>query len=364
MRVLFASWVDAGGAPRSTLELARRLGDRGHEVGVLLGAGAAASPTYRTAVKVTVKVRQRTGATWPRAALRAVGASGPAGALEAGVTVWRRGCAENALRPLVRAFEPEVVVANSFPREQLRWVVEDARGEGVPLGLYMREEHSITHLTMSRLPLDFVVANSAHLSSAAIAAGYSCTYVPSVVDLSAAAVESGRRELVLVNPVEENRPEILRVLATGRPDIPCVLQESWPLPPGWRGELEGWARDVPHLELREPVATPAEVYRDARLVVAPYGTGRPRVVLEAQHNGIPVIAADQPALREAVGAGGAFVSMDDPVDAWVRTITHVWDDAQHYSHLSDSARAHARRPEVDPDMIVDRFEQVLAGVAR
>lgn len=363
MKILLASWVDAGGAPRSTVELARRLAGRGHEVGVLLGAGSATGPTYQTLVKAAIKIRQGTGVTWPRMILRAFGARGPAGALEGGVSVWRRGLAENALRALLHDFGPEVVVANSFPREQMRWVLEDVRAEGIPLGLYMREEHSITHLTMSRLPFDFVVANSEHLASAAIAAGYPCSCVPSVVDLSDAVVETGRRELVLVNPVEENRPEILREFAAQRPDIPCVLQESWLLPAGWRDELERWVGEIPNLLLRKPVPTPAEVYREARLLVAPYGTGRPRVVLEAQYNGIPVVAADQPALREVVGAGGAFVPLGGRIDEWIRSITRVWDDSYYYDQLSELARRHAHRPEIDPDLIVEQFEQVLAGVA-
>ena len=163
MRILLVSGVDVGGAPRSTLELARGLAARGHDLGVVLGSGAATGRVYLMCTSGAIKLREATGATWPRMLLRGFGGAGPAGVREEGVTVWRRPRPENDLRRLLREFRPDVVLANSFAREQMRWMLTDARTMGIPFGLYMREEHSVTHLTMSRLPLDFVVANSAYL---------------------------------------------------------------------------------------------------------------------------------------------------------------------------------------------------------
>ncbi|MCA0293502.1 MAG: glycosyltransferase [Actinobacteria bacterium] len=243
-------------------------------------------------------------------------------------------------------------------------MLDDVRQHAIPFGLYMREEHSITHLTVSRLRVDFVVANSQFLATQARSAGYICSFVPSIVDLGASQVQSRRRTVVLVNPIQENRPEILRELARLRSDIPCVLQESWALSDSWRAELRTWADNLPNLTLQRPVPRPAEVYRNARLIVAPYPSGRPRVVLESQFNGIPVIGADQYALREALGAGGILVGPDSPLDEWIRTIIGVWDDARYYGELSESAYRHARRSEVDPETIVTHFEQVVAGVTQ
>jgi len=362
MRILFVSGVDVGGAPRSTLELARVLAARGHDIGVVLGMGGSTGRSYTTLTKVVIKVREATGVVWPRALLRPFGPAGSRCADDGGVATWRTARPENALRGVLKEFKPEVVVASSFPREQMRWMLRDAQKVGIPFGVYMREEHSVTHLTVSRLDLDLVLANSSHLTARAEAAGYLCSIIPSIVDLSAAEAVSNRREVLLVNPVEENRPGIMRDLAMRRPDIPCVLQESWQLSSTWRAELESWTRDIPNLDLRPSTERPADLYRDARILVAPYPTGRPRVVLEAQHNAIPVVALGQPALIEAVGPGGALVAADSSVDAWVKAVESLWDDQRRYGELCDLAHEHARRHEIATDRIAEQFEQTLAVV--
>lgn len=362
MRILFVSGVDVGGAPKSTLELAKGLGTRGHEVGVVLGSSTSPEWLYTVLLKAAIKLRQTTGWTWPRELLRPFGADRAPGKDEESVTVWHRRHPANALRHLLRTFQPDVVVANSLPRELLLWMNSDARQAHVPLGLYMREEHSVTHLTVSGLRLELVLANSEHLVTSAHNAGHPCVFVPSIVDLSAAEVTSSRRVVTLVNPVLENRPEILRDLASRRPDITCVLQESWPLDQSLRTELESWTTGLPNLSLRPRQVGPADVYRDARMIVAPYPGGRPRVVLEAQHNGIPVIALAQPALIEAVSDGGVLVPLGASTSDWVETIEAVWDDVERYGALCEQALRHAGRDEVDPEGIITRFEQALKAV--
>ena len=363
MRILFVSGVDVGGAPRSTLELAGLLMGRGHEIGVVIGTAGSTDRLYTIATKGVIKIREAMKVTWPRMLLRVFGSSGRAVSDEGGIAIWRTTRPENALRRILKDFSPDVIVANSFAREQLRWMLRDAQQVGIPFALYMREEHSVTHLTVSRLALDLVLANSTHLTARAEVAGYPCTTIPSIVELSVAEMVS-RREVLLVNPIEENRPGIMRELAMGRPDIPCVLQESWGLPSTLRDELESWSRTVPNLTLRPPLERSADLYRHARVLVAPYPTGRPRVVLEAQYNGIPVVAADQAALREAVGPGGVNVALDASFNDWVRTVTRVWDDERYYRDLSEAAHQHARRPEVDPETIVARFEHAVEEVTR
>jgi glycosyltransferase involved in cell wall biosynthesis len=88
------------------------------------------------------------------------------------------------------------------------------------------------------------------------------------------------------------------------------------------------------------------------------------VVLEAQYNGIPVVALDQPAMSEAVGPGGVLVSGDLSDDEWARRIVEVWDgDEQAYEELEQKARAHGTRPEVQSDVIAQQVERALSEVA-
>lgn len=364
MRILFVSGADVGGAPRSTIELARRLQARGHIVGVSLGSQRPSGRAHNVLSKAAIKLRTAKGWTWPRELVRPFGTRGGPPVEDSGVLIWRRPNAANTLRTLMKSFQPDVIVANSHPREHLRWMLADARKAGIPFALYMREEHSITHLTVSRLEFDLVVANSRHLAQEAEAAGYSCVFVPSIVDLSAAEVTSSREAVTLINPVEENRPEIMRELAILRQDIRVVLQESWPLDAGLRAELTSWTVNLPNLVIRPRTDDPREIYRDARLIVATYPHNRPRVVLEAQHNGIPVVALAQSALTEAVGDGGVLVPREADVGCWVRTIASVWDDAEGYASLCHQAREHSKREEIDPNATTCRFEEAILTVAK
>ncbi|TBT83129.1 glycosyltransferase [Propioniciclava sinopodophylli] len=363
MRLLFVSGVDAGGARRSTLELARRLQRAGHEVAVVLGSGAPPKDSlYGLALRGAIKLRERTGWGGVRTFLRPAGWLGTAASTEGSVTLWRHPTPENIVRRALRSFAADVVVANSLPREQMRWLVDDVHDAGIPVVLYMREDHSASHLTVSQLPFDAVLANSRHLTRQAREAGYAASFVPSIVDVDTAQVDSTRRSAVLVNPVSENRPEILRELASRRPDITCVYQESWPLAPADLAAIDEWCRNLPNLTLRRRSKRPADIYVDARLIVAPYPGGRPRTVLEAQSNGIPVVGFDQPALAEAIGPGGVLVPEGATDIEWSNVIETIWDDPASYGALCAQARAHASRPEVDPTSITDRFLRCVEGV--
>lgn len=364
MRILFMSGVGVGGAPRSTVELAGVLAQRGHDVEVALGQASSSSGPYGLAVRACVKLRPL-GVSGPRVLLRPFGRRlDPTPDPPEGVTVWSVARPENALRRLMEAFDPDIVVANSFPREQMAWIAADLAARGTPMALYVREEHAVTHISVSGLRPDVVLANAHQLADQVRAEGTPCTYIPSVVDLAASLVESSRSSVTLVNPINENRPSILKDLADRRPDILCVLQESWPLGPAEREELEEWARSRPNLHIRQSVPHPAAIYRDARIVLAPYPSGRPRVVAEAQYNGIPVIGRQQPALAEAIGDGGILVPGNLANEAWVDEIEGLWDDASRYAELVEAARSHARRDEVNPEVIAGSVEAALGGVLR
>lgn len=365
MRLLFVSGEDAGGAPRSTVELASGLGEAGHDVHVLLGSSADLTPIYSFGVRLAAHNRKKGWRIPVPRLLRRHGSrlvpdlarSGP------GVRVWHCGRAENGLRRILSEIGlPDAVVVNSIAREQFLWIVEDLRRRCIPVALYMREEHSVTHLTISNARVDLVFGNSRHLVQRARTAGYEAVYAPSIVNLDAATVASTRRSLVLVNPVMENRPELLMHVAAERPDIHCVLQESWTLDEHVRDMLLEWTTKHRNLELRPRRQTPSEIFQDMRVLLATYPTGRPRVVLEAQHNGIPVVGLAQPSLVEAIGNGGLIVGADEPVESWVRQISRLWDDEDEYDRFSSAARTHANREEVDPRWIVSTVESALEGV--
>jgi glycosyltransferase involved in cell wall biosynthesis len=86
------------------------------------------------------------------------------------------------------------------------------------------------------------------------------------------------------------------------------------------------------------------------------------VIVEAQHNGIPVLAKSFPALAEGVGPGGVLVPRDASSDEWAAMLSRLWDDEAEYERMSALAREHDARDEMDPQRIAQRFEEAIEDV--
>lgn len=276
-----------------------------------------------------------------------------------GYPVWSSPYPEHAVPRLLRLFEPQVIIGNSIDRVSWRRCAALARRAGVATALHLREANAIGHLVVSNEVPDVLLANAESLAEAAEAAGHRAFVVPSVVELERCSVDSTRQVALLVNPRPEFGVDVALRLAAARPDARFVLQESLPLGDDLAA-LEREAATRPNVELRRR-RPPAEVYADVRVLLVPHRiVNRPRVVLEAQHNGIPVVATDLGGLREAVGDGGVLVPVDAPAGCWEEAFDQAWTDPA--GVLQARARAHAARPEVQPAAVVDAFESAMASV--
>jgi glycosyltransferase involved in cell wall biosynthesis len=361
MRVLFVSGSPGAGSLQSTSELAQRLGRRGHAVALLQRAHGG-----RLRVYLHKRITNLEAKLAPRRSARAVAAIGRvigrhAEPIDGGASLarWRALLPENALRSVVRRFGPDVVIASSIDRRAWRQMRAELAPAGVASGLYLREESSLGHITVSGAPADIHLANSQALTTELQALGYDCVTIPSLVELDRCLVDSSRERVLFINPVEISGLDIAIALAAARPAVPFVFAESWRLSPEARSELLARLRGLDNVEFRARVDDPRLVYRDASVLLAPYlSNGRPRVVLEAHANGIPVLATDIPALREAVGPGGRLVDAAAPVEVWAAALDAMLEPGA-YEELTKLARSHAARREVDPEEIVTQFERAV-----
>lgn len=190
---------------------------------------------------------------------------------------------------------------------------------------------------------------------------------------------------VAVNPSVEKGAFFLARLAeevaSRRPDLPMLFIESR----GSAGALvrAGLAggfdlRRHESLMFAPATATPAEIFRGARVLLAPSVWEEPfgRVAAEALLNGVPPIVSDRGGLPEAANGGGfvqplpAELTLDTrtpvapaAVDPWVELIAQLADDDAFYA--AASARARAAGDAYSPQNLAPRyvafFEQVLAA---
>ncbi len=352
----------AGGSFMSTLAFARALVAGGHDVITLVRSfdHPRRDVIHEQLVDASVKAPKVLGSAvvaadslLGRRARPVVGHGHP---------VWATPYPEHALPRLLRLFEPDVVVGNSIDRVSWRRCTALIRASGARTALHLREANAIGHLVISNEVPDVLLANAQSLVDAAAEVGQRAFLIPSVVEVEQCTVESTRQVALFVHPVQEFGLEIVLRLAAARPDVPFVLQESRPL-----GDelalLERRVARLPNVELRRR-RPPDSLYSDVRVLLVPHRTdgwsNRPRVVLEAQHNGIPVIATDYAGLREAVGDGGLLLPADASDEDWLEAFDHAWTDPS--GTFQRAARAHAARLEVQPAAVVAAFESAMSTI--
>jgi glycosyltransferase involved in cell wall biosynthesis len=105
-----------------------------------------------------------------------------------------------------------------------------------------------------------------------------------------------------------------------------------------------------------------DVYRRTRVLLVPsqfletFG----RVILEAQINGIPVVASDVAGIPETVGEGGIVVSPKERVGGYVEALRDLADEAT-YQRYSAAALANSKREEFDPHAQFEVLLRALEG---
>ncbi len=361
LKLIFVSNDTRGGSSVSQRQLARRLTERGHHVEILAATveSRVLRPLYDRQVDLSTRLRNSP----MRPALLAL--QRPLGHRIRRIDTpdhptWVCAIPENGFRTLRRRFEPDVVVAASIDRVSWRRLRAQLQAASIPSVLYLREASAKGHLTVTGAPPALLLANAESLAVEARAAGYECTVVPSIVELDRSRTETTRTKVVLINPIEMLGGDRVWDLARARPDIPFVLRESNMMSDAELAAVTRPLADHPNVTLLPYTTCPADLYREARVLLVPHRVdNRPRVVLEAQANGIPVLATEFPGLIEAVGNGGVLVPNDAPPEAWIRALGVIWDDDDRYAELVAAAQTHANRDDVSPDHILDHFESLI-----
>jgi glycosyltransferase involved in cell wall biosynthesis len=280
--------------------------------------------------------------------------------------VWRANVAEPAATAAIRRFEPHVVCAHVGGRATFgftRGVMRAA--QAVPSALYFRDVEGVQLLDDRKLQPNMVLTNAQRITDLVATKGWDAPTIPSIVETDAYLTDSTRRVVLYINPRSQRKGvDIAWGLAKARPDVPFVFLEAWRFTPAIRADLERRAAELGNVEIRSSVRELDRIYADAKVLFAPYEDSRPRVVAEAQANGIPVLGARVPGLVEGVGPGGLLVDFEAPVEEWVRALSSLWDDDATYARYRDAAREHSRRPEMLPANLAERFEHEMHALVQ
>ena len=364
MRLLFVSGTTTGGSGRSQRELAKQLVRLGHSVLVLADLETPERHTrwlYEQLSDLAAKTERLPGGSLTRRVERLPGRGWEIIELD-GVTHRCSPIPENAAPGVIADFRPDVVVGSSIQRLTWRKIGSLCSRHRIPTVLYLREKSALGHFARAQTPGSAFVANSQSLRDEVEDLGHQCAFLPSVIDTSITRTASTRTTALMINPIESHGVETLFELANRLPNIPFVVQESWPL----RGEdlarVENESAALTNVEFRRALPPGPALYCDTRVLLVPHRIdNRPRVIAEAQANAIPAIVSEFYGLVEAVGQGGLSLPLDD-VEAWCDALTRLWGDEAEYSGLCAAAAENSRREEIDPVQVALRFEQIVTDV--
>ncbi len=258
----------------------------------------------------------------------------------------------------------DVVVANSLRPLDLSRLLELRSYSQARLIWYLRETSSLEAVPTYGPLADVLLANSRPLAGAASqSCARPCSYVPSVIRREGLVEPTSPSTLLLVNPVPSHGVDLVLRLAALLPRRRFVLQESWPLDVAARTELLRRATELGNIEVRARVSR-SEVFRDARVLLAPYsdeaiGLSRPRVALEAQLLGIPLVGCDVPGLSAVAASPDLLLAAGEDIGSWLARIDTI---EAAYESYRERARRFADAEMPSAHAVWNLFVEACGGI--
>ncbi|MBV7540376.1 glycosyltransferase [Acidovorax sp. sic0104] len=267
-----------------------------------------------------------------------------------------------ALPLVAAAWQPDTIVVQSGM--SLTRMVLASLDTGRPTVVYLHNVES--HQLGGRLVPDprlLYLANSHFTAQRWRAlAGLQCAVIPPVVQADSYLAGASGDKVLFVNPVPIKGVELMFALAAHCPDIPFLVVESWNIEPVWRDWCRRRAQSLGNIEWLEPVDDMRPVYARSRLLLMPsvWEESFGRTSVEAQLNGMPVLASDRGALPEIVGRAGTVLDPHAPVERWadaLRSLLAAHED------VSAVARRQGLGHAAATPLIVGQLLGLLAGHA-
>ncbi|MGB3721749.1 MAG: glycosyltransferase [Pacificimonas sp.] len=250
-----------------------------------------------------------------------------------------------------------------------------AQSIGMPVLCYLRdnafgflEQHPDLLHSMSYIANSHFIANSFHALT-----GVRPGVIRPLINLDDYRVDPTGERVLFINPHPQKGVDLVLRIAEQLPRIPFLIVNGWGNTPENEAAISARLAALPNVERLSSQRDMRNVYKRARLLLAPTGTpyrghSNPvreawgRVVTEAQVSGIPVVATRAGGFPESVGEGGVLVDIDASTESWAAEVRALWTDHGYHSRLSDNARRHVLSRELQADGIVEDLSAVFSQI--
>lgn len=187
--------------------------------------------------------------------------------------------------------------------------------------------------------------------------GINCELLHPAVNLDRYVVEqNSHKYITMINPVVVKGIVPFLHLAAGLPARKFLIVEGWGTPP----QVLDVIRKLPNVTYMKRQVDMRTVYGKSHILVVPsqWEEAFGRVIVEAQINGIPVLASAVGGIPEALGDGGVLVKDFRNPKAWLDGMIKL---EARYSELSALARINARRFSVEN--AVEKFLDIIDSIS-
>ena len=276
-----------------------------------------------------------------------------------GYRVMRARHPETALAEAATSWCAEVIVVQTGT--SLLPMVIRSLATGLPTAVYLHnvETHQLAG-TLAPDPSLRYFANSDFTAQRWRAlSGIDCCVIPPIVDPERYLVDHTGEQVLFVNPTPIKGVEILFALAAACPELPFLVYESWHLAPAWREHCLVRAQALGNIRWCAPTLDMREAYAQAKVLLMPsiWEESFGRTVIEAQLNGLPVLASHRGALPALVGEGGITLDPHAPMADWAQALRQLYATASEYHH---TARQRGMRHAAATPLVVGQLLTELA----
>lgn len=279
---------------------------------------------------------------------------------DCGYPVWAVDRVEDEFDSCTRMFGPDVIWSNSLLSLP---ILKQARSRGLPALWYVHDCRCKPDdlREAAKLGVTVVACSSFIRDRLFQVSGIRCEAIlPLIMEDDYRAERRSPHFVTLINPRPVKGYDIFLELAPLLPDVPFLVVEAWPLGTE-REKVENQLAEMGNVTFVRQLPDPLEVYAKTRILLVPsvVEEGGPRVVREAQLNGIPVLGSPRGGVPEMVGAGGIIIQDYQDAHAWAAVIRKLMGDAEAYKSLCDAAVANAHRNDLMSRTIAERFKAAL-----
>lgn len=251
-----------------------------------------------------------------------------------GYLVLRTEAPEQALPMAAAAWGADAIVVQSGTALAPMLLSSLSTGRATAAYLHNVETHQLAG-NLAPDPSLLYLANSAFTARRWQALyGIDCSVIPPVVAPEPYLVPRTGDRVLFVNPTPIKGVEIMFALAQACPELPFLVVESWDLDPHWRAHCQRRAAQLGNIEWQPPTRDMRDIFAQSRVLLMPsvWEESFGRTALEAQLNGLPVLASNRGHLPELVGEAGLVLAPDAPVQAWAQALRGLYDPVQSVVH--------------------------------